>query len=130
MGGAATAETLHFRFNEAEIGADSDPTGLFSNDEVAEGGASGSATPLPSILYTTFPVDGGEVTLSILQNGWCSASECPYRFRLTTDTGMVLLSHYGDAYGMICQAPELMSYDREALILTACGSEIDLKDAR
>lgn len=36
--GAATAETLHFRFNEAEIGADSDPTGLFSNDEVAEGG--------------------------------------------------------------------------------------------
>lgn len=130
LSSVAMAETLPVELEDAEVGAASDPTGLFSDDEVAEGGAAGSATPVPSIRYASFPVDGGEVTLAILQNAWCGMSECPYRFRLETDGGMSLLSHHGPAYGMICQSDEDMSYDPVALTLTACGSEIDLKDAR
>ena len=126
----APAEKLPVVFSEAEIGALSDPTGLFSDEEVAEGGAAGSVTPVPSILYAILPVDGGTVTLAILENAWCGLSECPYRFRLETDSGMTLLSHHGREAGMICQARELMSYDPVTLTMTACNAVIDFKDAR
>lgn len=121
----AMAEEMPITFEMAEIGALTDPTGLFTDDEVEQGGS----VVQPSIWYSTFPVDGGEVTLSILVDRWCGLSECPYRFRLETEDGTELRSHFGRAHGMICQDRSSMTVDPIELVLTACGNEIDLKQA-
>lgn len=122
----ASAEKQPISFEFTEVGATVDPTGLFSEDEITEGGSDVQ----PSIWYSTFPVDGGEVTLAILADKWCSAHECPFRFRLTTDSGMVLLSEVSPAYGMICQDTDAMTVDPIDLTVQACGNVIDLKAAR
>ena len=80
---AALAEERPVEFQSTEIGATSDPTGLFTPQEVEEGGSDVQ----PSIRYAVFPVDGGEVTLSVLVGEWCGMSECPFRFRLVADDG-------------------------------------------
>ena len=118
-------EPITFEF--ANTGATEDPTGLFSAEELEQGGS----TVQPPIWYSTFPVDGGEVTLAILVDRWCGAQECPYRFRLeVADGSMTLHSHLGQNYGMICQNTDSISVDPIELTVTACGALIDLKEAR
>lgn len=120
-----TQEPITFEFSAA--GATTDPTGLFTDEEVNEGGSNVQ----PPIWYSTFPVDGGVVTLAILVDRWCGARECPFRFRLEVDgSSMVLRSHVGRNYGMICQNTDAMTVDPIDLTLTACGTVIDLKAAR
>lgn len=68
---ALHAENVPITFEMSEIGTLSDPTGLFSDEEVEQGGS----VVQPSIWFSTFPVDGGEVTLSILVDRWCGLSE-------------------------------------------------------
>jgi hypothetical protein len=123
---AALAESAPIAFESTPTGVMVDPTGLWSDAEVAEGGSDVQ----PSVHYATFAVDGGEVTLSILVDTWCSLSECPYRFRLTTGSGLTLHSHAPPDYGMICQDTESMTYDPVELTMTACTATIDFKTAR
>ncbi|MDA7966220.1 hypothetical protein [Ruegeria sp.] len=125
LAGSAFADTP-ITFSKIEIGAPTDPTGLFTDEEVSEGGS----VVQPSIWYSVFPVDGGKVTLAVLVDRWCGLSECPFRFRIETDDGMELRSHFGRAHGMICQDRSSMTVDPIELVLTACGNEIDLKQAR
>lgn len=122
----AFAEDQPISFQFTDVGDPVDPTGLFTDEELVEGGSDVQ----PSIWYATFPVDGGEVDFAILVDKWCGAHECPYRFRLTTDSGMTLHSSSGDAYGMVCQDTDSMTVDPIDLTITACGSVIDLKAAR
>ena len=123
---SAWAEQMPIQFEEAPIGAMSDPTGLWTDDEVAE-----SRVPsLPPIAHSTFPVDGGEATLAILQGAWCGTADCPYRFRLTTDGGAVLHSHAVGDYGMTCQSTDFFTVDPIDLTVRACDQTIDLKTAR
>lgn len=122
----AFAEDQPITFEFTDVGDPVDPTGLFTDEELAEGGSDVQ----PSISYATFRVDGGRVDLAILADKWCGTQECPYRFRLTTDSGMVLNSFSGDAYGMVCQGMDSMTFDPIDLTITACGFEIDLKAAR
>lgn len=124
--GVLQADTAPLTFDSTEIGSMTDPTGLFTDEEVKQGGS----VVQPSIWYSTFPVDGAEITLSILIDRWCGLSECPFRFRIETDDGMELRSHFGRAHGMICQDRSSMTVDPIELVLTACGNEIDLKQAR
>lgn len=129
---AAAQEAVPVVFEVSEAGAASDPTGLFSDEEVKEGG-----TPsMPSVWYSTFPVDGGEVTLSVLANAWCGMADCPFRFRIrSTDGSFSLQGFEPPNYGMICQAfmegeSSAITYDPIALTIDACGTVIDLKAAR
>ena len=118
----ALADSLPIRFTEAELGATTDPTGLWRPAEIAEGGS----LVQPSIWFATFPVDGGEVTLSILTDRWCGMSECPYRLRLVVPARRLDLR----GEGMACQARELFTYDPVELTITACAQTIDLKELR
>lgn len=122
----ASAEQVPVRFQSIAVGHSADPTGLFTPEEVAEGGSDVQ----PSIRYAVFPVDGGEVSLSVLVGEWCGMSECPYRFRLVADNGMSLQSDQPPDYGTICQDSEAVTVDPVALTVTACGAVIDLKAAR
>jgi len=115
----ASAEARPIQFTPVELGATTDPTGLWTPAEIAEGGS----VVQPSIWYATFPVDGGEVTISALLDHWCSMSECPYRIRLTAPA--VGLDLRGE--GMACQARDTFTYDPVALTITACAQTIDLK---
>ncbi|WP_299501360.1 hypothetical protein [uncultured Roseobacter sp.] len=119
------AEDVQLTFEVTEVGALTDPTGLFTEEEVEQGGS----VVQPSVWYSTFPVDGGEITLSILVDRWCGLSECPFRFRIETEDGTEMRSHFGRAHGMICQDRSSMTVDTIELVLTACGNEIDLKQA-
>ena len=122
----AQAEQVPIHFEEAPMDATSDPTGLWTDDEVAE-----SRVPtLSPLVYSTFRVDGGEATLAILQGAWCGTADCPYRFRLTTDGGEVLRSHAAGDYGMTCQSTDFFSVDPIDLTVRACDQTIDLKTAR
>lgn len=123
--GDLSAEEVPLIFQSTETGALTDPTDLFTNEEIEEGGS----VVQPSIWYSTFSVDGGEVTLAILVDRWCGLAECPFRFRLEAEGGVVLHSHFGRAHGMICQDRSSMTVDPVELVLTACGNEIDLKKA-
>lgn len=121
---SSQAETA-LTFNMTEIGDPTDPTGLFTGEEVEQGGS----VVQPSIWHSTFPVDGGEVTLTVLVDRWCGLSECPFRFVIRADSGMELRSHTAPAHGMICQDRSSMTVDPVELVVTACGNEIDLKQA-
>ena len=123
--GALLADETPLSFEMTEIGALTDPTGLFTDEEVEQGGS----VVQPSIWHSTFPVDGGEVTLSVLVDRWCGLSECPFRFIITADNGMELRSHNPPAHGMICQDRSSMTVDTVELVVTACGNQIDLKQA-
>lgn len=123
--GALLADNAPITFEMTEIGTLTDPTGLFTNEEVEEGGS----VVQPSIWFSTFPVDGGEITLAILVDRWCGLSECPFRFRIETKDGTELRSHFGRAHGMVCQDRSSMTVDPVELVLTACGNDIDLKRA-
>ena len=123
--GDLSAEEVPPIFESTETGALTDPTGLFTDEEVEQGGS----VVQPSIWYSTFPVDGGEVTLAILVDRWCGLSECPYRFRIEAEGGMELHSHFPPAHGMICQDRSSMTVDPVELVLTACGNQINLKQA-
>lgn len=107
-------------------GTASDPTGLWTDMEVGEGGSD----TIPPIQHASFRVDGGEVTLAVLVGPWCGMADCPYRFRLETDDGQALRSHGPGDYGMICQSDEPFTADPIDLILLACGQVVDLKAAR
>lgn len=113
-------------FTASELGITTDPTGLFSDEELAEGGS----VVQPSIWASTFPIDGGSVTMAVMIDRWCGAQECPFRFRLEVDNGPVLLSHVGRNFGMVCQDKDAMTVDPIELTVTACGVVIDLKTAR
>lgn len=117
-------EPIEFEF--AATGATSDPTELFTDEEVDEGGSNVQ----PAIWHTTFPVDGGTVTMAILVDRWCGTQECPYRFRIEADNGLILRSHLGESYGMICQDVDSMTMNPIELLVRACGATIDLKTAR
>lgn len=123
---SARAEQVPIQFEEAPMEATSDPTGLWTDEELAES----RVAALPPVAYATFPVDGGEATLAILQGAWCGAADCPYRFRLETDGGAVLHSHGAGDYGMTCQSTDFFSVDPIDLVVQACGQTIDLKAAR
>lgn len=123
--GVLLADSAPISFEMTEIGALTDPTGLFTGEEVEQGGS----IVQPSIWYSTFPVDGGAITLSILVDRWCGLSECPFRFRIETEDSTEMRSHFGRAHGMICQDRSSMTVDPVELVLTACGVEIDLKQA-
>jgi hypothetical protein len=120
------SDSVPIEFDFIEVGAGVDPNGLWSEEEIEEGGSAVQ----PSIWYATFPVDGGEASLSILVDKWCGAQECPFRFRLNSDSGMWLKSHEEPAYGMICQDTDSMTVDPIELTVRACGNVIDLKMAR
>ena len=122
---AALSDGIPLTFETTEIGELTDPTGLFTDEEVQQGGS----VVQPSIWHATFPVDGGEVTLSVLVDRWCGLSECPFRFIVRAENGMELRSHNPPAHGMVCQDRSSMTVDPVELILTACGNEIDLKQA-
>ena len=124
-GDAPSAIQEPITFQGVMIGAAIDPTGLFSDAELEEGGS----TVQPPIWHSTFPVDGGEVTLAILVDRWCGLSECPFRFVIQADNGMRLHSHNPPAHGMMCQDRSSITVDPIKLVLTACGTEIDLKQA-
>ncbi|MBE0599956.1 MAG: hypothetical protein IH568_01435 [Burkholderiaceae bacterium] len=117
-------------FLTIESGERSDPLGLFSEEEISEGGSDVQ----PSIWYATFPVDGGEVDLSILVDAWCGMSECPFRHRIRDSKGDVV--HVGfrpPQFGMICQGffgetPDAITYDPIHLTIQACGQTLDLKE--
>lgn len=128
----AFAQDQRVVFEHTEVGAASDPTGLFSDEEVAEGGSAS----MPSVWYSTFPVDGGEVTISVLSNAWCGMSDCPFRYRIKSADGNLALRGYEPPnYGSICQSfldggSDAITYDPMALTIDACGSSLDLKMAR
>lgn len=119
---AALAEQLPIYFNPVEINATADPTELWTPSEILEGGS----VVQPSIWHSTFPVDGGEVTISVLVDHWCSMTECPYRIRLTAPALGVELR----GEGMACQARDIFTYDPIDLTVTACAQTIDLKELR
>ena len=125
LANAALAEGVSLNFETTEVGELTDPTGLFTKEEIEQGGS----VVQPSIWHVTYPVDGGEVTLSILVDRWCGLSECPFRFLVRAENGMELRSHNPPAHGMVCQDRSSMTVDPVELILTACGNEIDLKQA-
>lgn len=122
----AHASEVSVSLVDVSPGTTSDPTGLWNDEEVAEGGSN----TIPPIQHASFRVDGGEATLAVLVGPWCGMADCPYRFRLKTDGGQVLRSHGPGDYGMICQSDEPFMADPIELILTACGQVIDLKAAR
>ena len=123
---AANDLAVPIRFELSAKDAAHDPTGLWTDEEVAE-----SHVPaLAPIAYATFPVDGGVVTFAVLQGAWCGMTDCPYRFRLETDAGKVFRSHGGGDYGMSCQSLESYLVDPIDLVVGACGQPIDLKSAR
>ncbi|WP_143413039.1 hypothetical protein [Haematobacter missouriensis] len=119
---AALAEQLPIYFNHVEINETADPTELWTPSEILEGGS----VVQPSIWHSTFPVDGGEVTMSVLVDHWCSMTECPYRIRLTAPALGVELR----GEGMACQARDIFTYDPIDLTVTACAQTIDLKELR
>lgn len=121
----AISDEMALTFETTEIGELTDPTGLFTDEEVELGGS----VVQPSIWHTTFSVDGGEVTFAILVDRWCGLSECPFRFIVRAENGMELRSHIPPAHGMICQDRSSMFVDPVELVMTACGNEIDLKKA-
>ena len=116
---SVSAEALPVRFTPVELGATTDPTGLWTPEEIAEGGS----VVRPSIWHSTFPVDGGEVTISILLDHWCSMAECPYRVRLMAPAAGLDLR----GEGMVCQARDTFTIDPVALTISACAQTIDLK---
>ena len=59
---AASADQVPMEFAFSAVGAETDPTGLFTREEVAEGGSQVQS----SVWYSTTPVDGGRMTLAIL----------------------------------------------------------------
>ena len=123
-------ELVPITFLNIGDGGASDPLGLFSDKEIAEGGSEVQ----PSIWYATFPVDGGVVDLSILVDAWCGMSECPFRHRIRDSKGAVV--HVGfrpPQFGMICQGfveetPGAITYDPINLTIKACGQTLDLKE--
>lgn len=115
----ASAEAVPIQFTSVELGATVDPTGLWTPQEVAEGGS----VVQPSIWHSTFPVEGGEVTISVLVDHWCGMAECPYRVRLTAPAAGLDLR----GEGMACQARDTFTYDPVALTISACAQTIDLK---
>ncbi|NJM81829.1 MAG: hypothetical protein HC844_04400 [Tabrizicola sp.] len=125
-----TVEQVPITFLTIGIGDSRDPLGLFSDEEIAEGGSDVQ----PSIWYATFPVDGGEVDLSILVDAWCGISECPFRHRIRDSNGDVV--HVGfrpPQFGMICQGffgetPDAITYDPINLTIQACGQTLDMKE--
>jgi len=115
---AALADDIPITWEAVEMDTRIDPTGLWTRHEIREGGS----VVQPSIHYSTFPVDGGEVTISVLVDHWCGMSECPYRVRLVAPAlGLDLLGE-----GMACQARDTFTYDPVALTITACAQVIDL----
>lgn len=123
MPGLAFGEQEPIAFEYADVGIETDPTGLFTDEELAEGGSDVQSP----IWYSTFEVDGGEVTMAILVDRWCGISECPVRFRLVADNGLKLQSHSPPAFDMICQDTDAMTVDPIELVVTACAAEFDLK---
>ena len=123
-------EVVPITFLNIGDGGSSDPLGLFSDEEIAEGGSDVQ----PSIWYATYPVDGGEVDLSILVDAWCGMRDCPFRHRIRNTKGDVV--HVGfrpPQFGMICQGfsgetPGAITYDPINLTIQACGLTIDLKE--
>lgn len=115
----ASAEARPIQFTPVELGATTDPTGLWTSAEIAEGGS----VVQPSIWYATFPVDGGEVSISVLLDHWCGMAECPYRVRLTAPAAGLDLR----GEGMACQARDTFTFDPVALTISACAQTIDLK---
>jgi hypothetical protein len=109
-------------FQSTETGVITDPTGLWSAAELAEGGSDVQ----PSVWHATFPIRGGEVTLAILVDAWCGMAECPFRYRIAADDGRVVASHPPGDFGMICQSREDMWVAPETGILHACAARIDL----
>lgn len=110
------------KFQYSDIGATTDPTGLLTDQELAEGGS----TVQPPIWYSTFDVNEGTVTLAILVDAWCSVSECPFRLRLETADGVARSSHDENGYGMICQDTESMTVNRTEMTIHACTDKINL----
>ena len=108
------------------LGDPTDPTGLFSPQEVAEG----ASVAQPSIRYAVVAVTGGTVTITTFVGHWCGVSECPARFRLVMDDGAVVNSTSSpDDCMMICQADGARSFvtvDPVRLTMTACAQGIDL----
>ena len=115
----ANADAMPIQFTAVDLGATTDPTGLWTPQEITDGGS----VVQPSVWHSTFPVDGGEVTISVLLDHWCSMAECPYRVRLSAPAAGLDLR----GEGMACQARDTFTYDPLALTISACGQIIDLK---
>lgn len=120
------AEMRPLAFVASEMGATTDPTGLWTDAEIVEGGSDVQ----PPISYASIPVDGGTLTIARLVDRWCGTQDCPYRFRLETSDGRAYLSHGSGDYGMACGSDQGYAVDPVELVMTACGQEIDLKTAR
>lgn len=123
MPGLAFGEQVPIVFEHTEVGSLTDPTGLFSDEELKDGGS----VVQPSIWYSTFSVEGGQVIMTVLFDAWCGVRECPVRYRLVADSGLELDSHQSPDFGMICQDTDSMTVDPVELVIRACDAEIDLK---
>lgn len=125
--GLAGADSyLAVEFTATEIGALEDPTGLWSAEEIAEGGSQVQS----SIHYFDVGIEGGRVVGSTLWDAWCGAWECPFRFRVETNVGDVYHSDRDGDYHMACSSLEMFELDAQNLVLWACGQSIDLKAAQ
>ncbi|MFN3314821.1 MAG: hypothetical protein ACK46Q_15345 [Hyphomonas sp.] len=118
----AAGPLLPVPFEVTDIGQMRDPTGLWSPAEVAEGGSDVQS----SIRHAKFAVQGGTVTFSVLVGSWCGMTECPVRFRVTTDGDRAAQNFETTEYDMICQDFEGFTYDPEARLLHACAARIQL----
>ncbi len=117
---------LAVEFSAIAVGAIEDPTGLWSPEEIKEGGSQVQS----SIHYFDVGVEGGRVVGATLWDAWCGAWECPFRFYVETDAGDVYQSDRDGDYHMVCSALDMFELDAEELVLWACGQLIDLKTAK
>lgn len=127
-GGALAQEAVRLQFKDIEIGAKSDPTGLWSDEEVAEASEFAGPNPQPLISYAQVPVDGGTLTVSIIRGGFCGMADCQAKFMIQTDSGEAYRSQ-GES---VCQSwnvdGEEFTVDPVALELHACSMSFNLAE--